>query len=105
MTKKELQDEMTLTLRQPIKLGDGTESEVYTELALREPLAEEELDFNRRSAKDAGEALRHLIAKVSGVPIAVIGKMRARDFNKASNYLMDFLNPEVEPDADDDSGK
>ncbi|MBV2180889.1 MAG: phage tail assembly protein [Castellaniella sp.] len=106
MTQKELQDEMTLTLRHPITLGEGIEAQSYSKLDLREPLAEEVLDFNRRSGKDAGDALRYLIAKVSGVPLAVIGKMRARDFTKASSYLMDFLNPEIdEPEEGDDSGK
>lgn len=104
MPKKELQDELTLTLRQPITLGNGTDTEMYSSLELREPLAEEVLDFARRSAKDSGDALRHLIAKVSGVPLAVVGKMKARDFTKASNYLMDFLNPEADEDAPDEEG-
>lgn len=109
MTKKELQDELTLTLRKPVTLGTSAEAQVYSELNLREPLAEEVLDFNRRSGKDAGDALRHLIAKISGAPLTVIDKIRARDFTRASNYLMDFLNPEADEVEDseegDDSGK
>lgn len=101
MPKKELQDEYTLTLRKPITLGSGAEAEIFYHLDLREPLAEELLDFNQRSAKDAGDALKRLIAKISGAPLSVIGKMKARDFTLASNYLMDFMNPEIEEDPDD----
>jgi len=106
MSKKELEDEFTLTLRKPIALGTGADAETYTQLELREPLADEMLEFSRLSAADAGNALRRMIAKISGVPLAVIGKMRARDFTRASNYLMEFMNPEIEePDSDDDESE
>lgn len=102
MSKQALQDEFTLTLRQPITLGTGLEAETYLHLALREPVADEVLDFNRRSAKDAGDALRYLIARVSGVPLAVIGKLKARDFTKAANYLVAFMDPDLSRDDEDD---
>jgi len=100
--KKELLDEFTLTLRKPITLGEGVDAETYTKLDLREPEAEEVLDFNRRSAKDAGDALKRLIAKVSGAPLAVVGKMKARDFMEASEYLTSFMEQEDDEDAPGD---
>ncbi|ANN70916.1 phage tail assembly protein [Bordetella bronchialis] len=105
---KELQDEMTLVLRKPVTLSDGKggESTVYEQLSLREPLVEEMLVFSQKAAKDPGDAVRHLIAKISGVPLAVINKMRARDFTEASNYLMAFMTPEDasdDPDSEDEA--
>jgi len=101
MKKKDLQDEFTLTLRKPITLGEGADAETYTHLDLREPEAAEMLDFNRRSTKDPGDALKHLIAKVSGAPLAVVAKMKARDFTKASTYLVAFMEEEADGDGDD----
>lgn len=90
----ELQNEMTITLRQSIRLGDSSNEEYYDHLDLREPLAGEMLEFNRKAATDPGDALRRLIAKISGVPLAVIDRLTARDFNRASSYLMVFLDPD-----------
>jgi hypothetical protein len=101
--KKDLQDEFTLTLRKPITLGEGVDAETYTKLDLREPEAEEVLDFNRRSTKDAGDALKRLIAKVSGAPLAVVAKMKARDFMEASAYLAAFMEEEGDDDTSGDS--
>lgn len=103
MPKKELQDEMTLTLRQSVTLGKGADAETYDHLKLREPLAAEMLDFSQRSKGDAGDALRRLIAKISGVPLAVIDRMKVRDFNAAANYLTPFMDPDLEQDGDDDA--
>lgn len=91
MPKKEIPDELTITLRKPVTLGQGSDAETFTELALREPMVEETLAFNKDSAKDPGDALRKLIAKVSGVPIAVINRIGTRDFTTAANYLTSFM--------------
>lgn len=91
MPKKEISDELTITLRKPVTLGQGSDAETFTELPLREPIVEEVLSFNRESGKDAGDALRKLIAKVSGTPIAVINRIGARDFTTAANYLTSFM--------------
>jgi hypothetical protein len=104
MPKKELQDEFTLTLRRPVTLGTGADAESYSHLDLREPLTDEVLDFTRRSAKDPGDALKHLIARVSGAPLAVVAKIAARDFTKASNYLTAFMNPDLDNDEAAEEG-
>lgn len=91
MPKKEIPDELTITLRKPVTLGQGFDAETFTELLLREPIVEEVLAFNKESGKDAGDALRKLIAKVSGTPIAVINRIGARDFTTAANYLTSFM--------------
>ncbi|MDX3878123.1 MAG: phage tail assembly protein [Achromobacter sp.] len=102
MPKKEIPDELTITLRKPITLGQGGDAETFTEMALREPVVEELLAFNKESAKDAGDALRKLIAKISTLPLAVVNRVGARDFTKASNYLTSFMaGDEDEADADD----
>lgn len=97
-----LDDELTITLRKPITLGSANDSETYDHLDLREPLAGEMLDFNRKAGTDPGDALRRLIAKISGVPLAVIDRLKARDFNKASAYLMAFLDPDQAAAADEE---
>lgn len=99
MPKKEIPDELTITLRKAITLGQGADAETFTEMLLREPVVEELLTFNKDSAKDAGDALRKLIAKISTLPIAVVNRVGARDFTKASNYLTSFMN-----DDEDESG-
>lgn len=100
MPKKEIPDELTIPLRKPITLGQGNDAETFTEMALREPVVEEVLAFNKESAKDAGDALRKMIAKVSTLPIAVINRVGARDFTKAANYLTSFM---AEEDAGDEA--
>ncbi len=100
MPKKEIPDELTITLRKAITLGQGGDAETFTEMVLREPVVEEVLAFNKESAKDAGDALRKMIAKVSSLPIAVINRIGARDFTKAANYLTSFM---AEEDAGDEA--
>lgn len=110
MEKQELQDELTITLRKPITLGTGMDAETYTVLNLREPEVKEVLAFSRRSAKDPADAMRHLIAEISTVPLAVIDKVKARDFAKAANYLSAFMEQDGEDTpsgegSDDETGK
>lgn len=102
MAKKELQDELVITLRKPITLGTGADAETYTEVVLREPEVKEVLTFSRRSAKDSGDALRHLIAEISTVPLAVVDKMKSRDFTKAAVYLSAFIDPDQEDGGGED---
>lgn len=104
MPKKEIPDELTITLRKPITLGQGGDAETFTEMTLREPVVEELLAFNKESAKDAGDALRKLIAKISTLPLAVVNRVGARDFTKASNYLTSFMEGD-EDEADVDDGE
>lgn len=106
MPKKEIPDELTITLRKTVTLGQGSDAETFTELALREPIVEEVLAFNKESGKDAGDALRKLIAKVSGTPIAVISRIGARDFTTAANYLTSFMGgDEDEADAENEESR
>lgn len=102
MPKKEIPDELTITLRKPVTLGQGSDAETFTELPLREPVVEEVLTFNKESGKDAGDALRKLIAKVSGTPIAVINRIGARDFTTAANYLTSFMGGDEDEAGDED---
>ncbi|KAJ8134726.1 hypothetical protein OY671_012061, partial [Metschnikowia pulcherrima] len=66
---KEIPDESTIASRKPVTSGQGGDAETFTELVLREPIVEEVSSFNKDSSKDAGDASRKLIGKVSGVPI------------------------------------
>ncbi|MCY1195587.1 hypothetical protein AVE30378_02143 [Achromobacter veterisilvae] len=102
MAKKELQDELVVTLRKPITLGAGADAETYTALNLCEPDVEAILEFNRRAAKDPGDAMRYLIAKISGVPLAVINKVKARDFTKSAAYLTAFMGDEDDAQGDEE---
>lgn len=98
----ELKDEWTLELRKPVRLGKGVEETVYTEIELREPVLEEVLGFSSRAARGSGEAMKWLIAKISGVPLAVLDKITIRDFNAAVDYLTAFMAPEEKPAGDEE---
>lgn len=102
MAKKELPDEYTVVLRKPVTLGTGADAETYYQLELREPFADEMLDFSNRSRKDPGDALKTLIAKVSGVPLAVVAKIRSRDFNISAQYLTNIMDPDYGKDESED---
>jgi hypothetical protein len=99
--RKVMPFEMTIELREPIKLT-GSEETTYTEINLREPNVSQISQFLKKNQKEnAVDTVKYLISIISGVPIPVIERIGATDFYKAQQYLLFFLNP---PDEDDAEG-
>jgi hypothetical protein len=86
---QELPEQLTITLRKPIKLGDET---VET-LELREPTAGEFKKFAKLAPSDPSGALVALISMVSGHAPPIIDRIGVRDMNAAGEYLMAFIGP------------
>jgi hypothetical protein len=86
---QELPEQLTLTLRKPITLGDNT----IETLELREPNASEFKKFSKQASSDPAAALVALIANVSGVAPPIIDRIGVRDMNAAGEYLMAFMGP------------
>ena len=85
---KEAPDELTITLRKPVKLGDET----ITELNLREPTMGEVEKFVKSTDRhDNLTAMNLFIASISGVNKAAIDMIGARDGKAAREYLSAFL--------------
>ncbi|PXX49371.1 phage tail assembly protein [Aquitalea magnusonii] len=86
--KAEVPDELTIELRKPVELAGET---TYV-LELREPTVDE-LDRFMKALDKHGpiEATKLLISAVSGVSVAVLGKVGARDFKTAESYLSNFF--------------
>lgn len=78
-----LPEDLTIELRKPLKIGDME----WSELRLREPTGGEMQQAAKRAAHEAGI---FLLAKVSGLPDRAIKQVTARDFNKATAYLLSF---------------
>ncbi len=76
-------DELVLTLREPIKLGNLE----FTDLTLAEPRGEALCLAER---EDAMGGLFTKIARTAGVPPAVAKKMRQRDLQRAANFFNHF---------------
>lgn len=99
--RKVMPFEMTIELRKPIELT-GTEKTSVTEINLREPrVSEISLFLKKNERENAVDTVKFLISTISGVPMPVIDKMGATDYYKAQQYLLYFLNP---PDEDDAEG-
>jgi hypothetical protein len=79
-------DELTITLRKPVKLADVE----YAQINLREPTAGE-LRKARNLGSDNGignaMALIHLVAQV---PMAVVEQLSQRDLAEADRFLGGF---------------
>lgn len=91
-TAVELLDELTITLKKPIKFGKEPNVEYHTTLTLSEPEMDQ-IDKFTQNIRKHGEigALKYFIAEVSGVPFVIIGKLGARDMTAAQEYLLAFL--------------
>ncbi|MGF6792773.1 phage tail assembly protein [Paraburkholderia sp. 35.1] len=64
-----------------------------SEVTLREPVADEVAKVNDETAKfGAVRAMKHLIAAMSKVEVATVGKMGIRDFNACNKYLTAFFD-------------
>jgi hypothetical protein len=81
--------EMTLTLFKPVQLTDAAEP--VRELYLTEPTAEQ---LAAAGAASGVQSNILLIAAVAKQPAGLIGKLCARDYAKAANFLLGFLNPD-----------
>ena len=92
MKPSELPDGFTLKLRKPIEFGKGDQAETYFELELREPMLDE-IDAFTKNIKKLGEigAMKQFIAQISGLPVALLTKLGARDMTVAQEYLLAFL--------------
>ena len=84
MAEDNLPDELIVTLRKPVTLGD-----TYTELRLREPTAAEWMQWDKLTGIDADIKA---VATVSGVPEAAVRMIGARDLVQAARYLARFLD-------------
>jgi len=82
-------DEMTITLRKPITVGD----QVYETLELREPTAGEFQKMTKVAAADPAGGLLALISMVTGIAPPIISKIGVRDMNAAGEFLMGFIQP------------
>jgi Phage tail assembly chaperone proteins, E, or 41 or 14 len=80
-----LPDELVITLRKPVKLGDVE----YTELKLREPTAGE-IEKASNVANPMGSNIL-LVSLVAAMPKPAVEKIGARDLKTASDYLQGFL--------------
>lgn len=81
------QDEITITLRKPVKLGE----QEYTTLDLREPTAGE-LEKASSATTNMGVVINliHLVAKV---PRKVVEGLSQRDLKEAGAFLEGFNEP------------
>ncbi len=77
-------DEITITLRRPIKFVD----QVYTEISLREPSAIE----LSKAMKEAGEVdmVIALIQMVSGIPRRAVEQLAQRDLGECARFFAQF---------------
>ncbi len=91
-----LPDELTITLRQPIRYPPQN-GETYTQIHLREPKAGE---MEKSGEKTGMASIYHLGFLVSGVPIGVFQELPARDYMKVRNYLMGFTQGGLETGDD-----
>lgn len=99
--RKEVPDELTITLSKPIKLT-GTEETVITEISLHEPNLSQLSQFIKKTQKEtAVESMKYLISIVSGLPMPVLDQIGVRDFYKAQDYMIAFITP---PEEDDPQG-
>lgn len=81
-------DELTITLRKPVTIGDIT----YDKLQLREPTAGQ-LEKSTNATSNVG-AVINLISTVAVVPRKVVESLSQRDFQEASDFLESFSKPD-----------
>jgi hypothetical protein len=91
---KPLPDTKSITLREPLAWGD----QKVTQLDLKEPTAEQ---VEAAMKFDGMTSNMELVAANTGIPRAVIGKMKIRDLNAC----VDFLKPFISGDTDPGTGK
>ncbi len=82
-------DELTITLRKPITVGD----QVYDVLELREPTAGEFEKMTKLASTNPTGSLILLISLVTGIALPIINRIGVRDMNAAGEFLMGFMQP------------
>jgi hypothetical protein len=88
----ELPSEKTITLRKPITIGAGADQVRYDEITLNEPSVDQIEKFIKKlKGTNEIDAMRYFVALVSGLLPTVIGKMGARDWNEAQEFLQAFF--------------
>jgi hypothetical protein len=87
--------ELTLELTTPLQPLGG-QGEVVRELHLREPTAGE---LAKSQVRNGIESNILLIAEITKQPPGLIRNMGARDYSKATSFLLGFLNPDRETGA------
>lgn len=97
--RKEVPDELTITLSKTITLK-GTEETVISEISLHEPNVSQLSQFVKKTQKEnAIDAMKYLISIVSGLAPPVIDQIGVRDFYAAQDYMIAFITPPEEGDA------
>jgi hypothetical protein len=86
----ELQEEICMPLRKPVKLGEVT----YENLDLREPTAGE-LEKASAAPTQVGQAIT-LISLVAKMPRSAVEKICQRDLREASDFLGSFSDDSPE---------
>lgn len=76
-------EELIITLRKPVTLG-----ETYTELRLHEPTAAQMLAWDKLSGVEADIKA---VSIVSGLPEPAVRMIGARDLIQAGRYIAGFL--------------
>lgn len=94
---------ISIELEDPITVkSTGGDEEVITELSLCEPSLDQiETFLKMATSKGPIKAVRALISEQSRVPDVGLGKIKAREYYRAQEYLMFFLSP---PDEGDPEG-
>ncbi|MDJ1160779.1 MULTISPECIES: phage tail assembly protein [Burkholderia] len=92
---------ISIELEDPIKVKSNGEEEVITELSLCEPTLDQIETFLKvATSKGPIKAVRALISEQSKVPEMGLGKIKAREYYRAQEYLMFFLSPQEEDDPE-----
>lgn len=84
MADQTLPDELIVTLRKPVKIGDVE----YAQLVLREPTASE---WEQWDGLEGVKADVKAVATVSGVPEIAVKQIGSRDLLTAARFIAGFL--------------
>lgn len=79
-------DELVITFRKPIKLGDAGPS--YESMTLREPTGAEWLQWDRLTGVESN---LKAIEVISGLPAPVVKQIGSRDIVRATRFLDRFF--------------
>lgn len=82
------QDELTITLRKPVTIGEGDKAVEYTEITLVEPTAGQ-IEQATKAGSEMGVGIE-LIRLVAKVPRKVVEQMGVRDLTEANSFLAHF---------------
>lgn len=87
-SKVDVPDELVITFRKPITVGNET----IDHIRLEEPEARHIAAFEKMAPKIGNvDATIVMISSIAGVSKAVVDRMKSRDLNQAQEYLSHFL--------------